>query len=234
MERIPPVEHAGRRVAGTAHALYAAFCERVDGVAFDRFVEVLGNVDAQFRKSRYAQGLELPTQERFAALIEQMEVDRDPELVDALTNTHMDALREQVAVLDHHPEVMGALRQRVPLALCSNFSHSETALRVLAQAGLHEFLDVVGISDAIGVRKPRPEIFEWVLEQLGVAPDEILHVGDNLSADVAGAASLGIPTVWITRRIADPDSRLRDYEGPAPDHIIQDLSELIPLVDSLI
>ena len=143
----------------------------------------------------------------------------------------MSALREQVRVHDHHVEVMRALRERVPLALCSNFSHTETALQVLDQAQLRGFLDVVGISDAIGIRKPRPEIFEWVLGELGARPEEILHVGDNLSADVDGAASLGIRTVWITRRVPDPDARLGAHEGARPDHTISDLSELVPLVD---
>jgi len=42
---------------------------------------------------------------------------------------------------------------------------------------------------------------EAVLAELGVAPAETLHVGDSLSADIGGAAPLGIRTAWITRRI---------------------------------
>ncbi len=71
-----------------------------------------------------------------------------------------------------------------------------------------------------------PEIFEAALAALGVAPDEAVHVGDSLKADVAGAAALGIRTVWITRRIADPAEALAKYEGPAPDATIADLREL--------
>ena len=48
-----------------------------------------------------------------------------------------------------------------------------------------------------------------------------------------GASDLGIRTVWITRRISDPDARLRAHAGPAPDYTINDLSELLPLVESL-
>jgi len=232
MERIPPVEHAGARIAGTAPALHAALCERVGGVDFDRFARALQAVDTEFRASHYAEGLELPTQLRFSTFLERMQLD-EPALADVLTDVHMAALREQVRVHDHHVDVMRALRQRVRLALCSNFSHSETALRVLEQARLREFLDVVGISDAVGIRKPRPEIFEWVMAELGVGPGEMLHVGDNLSADVGGAASLGIRTVWITRRVADPRARLEAHDGARPDHVIEDLSELLPLVAAI-
>ena len=119
------------------------------------------------------------------------------------------------------------------LGLCSNFSHSKTALAVLGDAGLREYLDAIVISDVAGIRKPRPEIFLEVLDELGTSPEATLHVGDNLSADVRGASELGIRTVWITRRISDPDARLRAHAGPAPDYMINDLSELLPLVESL-
>jgi putative hydrolase of the HAD superfamily len=104
------------------------------------------------------------------------------------------------------------------------------ALALLEDCGLRAHLDALVISDAIGIRKPRAEIFEAVLAQLGVAPEQTLHVGDSLSADVAGAASLGIKTAWITRRVADRQAALRAHEGPAPDCEISDLAEIADLL----
>ncbi len=231
LERIPPGEHAGRRITGTAHRLHEALSREVE-VTFDRFVEVFGEIDSEFRDSRYAKGLELPTEERFTAFLERLGVDR-PDLVETLTEVHMGALRAQVEILDHHVDVMRQLRAQVPLALCSNFSHSKTALEVLDDAGLREHLQAIVISDAAGIRKPRPEIFQQVLDELGTSPEATLHVGDNLSADISGASRLGLRTVWITRRISDPDARLQSHNGPAPDYTINDLSELLPLVESL-
>jgi putative hydrolase of the HAD superfamily len=104
------------------------------------------------------------------------------------------------------------------LGLCSNFSHSETALAVLDDAGLRDALDprASGRSDAFGLRKPRAEIFAEVVTRLGVAPRETLHVGDSLRADVAGAATRGLRTAWITRRVSDVPARSRAHEGPRP------------------
>ena len=92
-------------------------------------------------------------------------------------------------------------------------------------------LDALVISDAVGIRKPRSEIFEAVLAELGVAPEETLHVGDSLRADVAGARALGIHTVWITRRVPDLERALGEHEGPPPDHVIADLAEIEALLD---
>ena len=229
MEALAPVEHRGQRVAGTAPALHEALQEHLPEVDFDRFATTLREVDRRFRETRYAKGLELPTLERFEAFLEALGRP-DGEVAARLTEVHMEALRGQVRNLSHHPELLADLRSRVPLALCSNFSHSETALRVLREAELYEHFDVLIVSDATGIRKPRPEIFQAVLDQLGTAPEETLHVGDNLSADVSGAAALGIRTAWVTRRVADPRSRLDAHEGPAPDHEIEDLEELRELV----
>ena len=116
------------------------------------------------------------------------------------------------------------------LGLCSNFSHTPTALAVLEDAGLGDVLDPIVISDQHGFRKPRPEIFREVLDALGARPDEVLHVGDRLDADIAGAAALGIGTVWITRRVREPEWTLDEHDGPRPDHVITELRELIHLL----
>jgi FMN phosphatase YigB (HAD superfamily) len=229
MERIPPVEFKGKRIASTTPALHETLRSHVADVGFDRFAETLQAVDSEFRESRYAKGLELPTEERFAALLDRLGASADG-LLDALVEIHMGALREQVRAVDHHPAVLRELREGARLGLCSNFSHSRTALRVLDEAALSEHLDAVVVSDVGGIRKPRPEIFEEVLDALGAKPEETLHVGDNIVADVSGAAALGIRTVWLTRRVPDPAKSLAAYAGPAPDYQFRDLEELLPLL----
>lgn len=47
--------------------------------------------------------------------------------------------------------------------------------------------------------KPRAEIFEMALKEVGLQPNEVVHIGDSLSSDVKGASALGINTVWINR-----------------------------------
>ena len=97
---------------------------------------------------------------------------------------------------------------------------------MLEDVGLLGHFDGLAISEDVGLRKPRREIFQAILTQLGVEPGETLHVGDNLAADVAGAEALGIRTAWITRRVHDPDAALRAHRGPPPAWIIRDLAEL--------
>jgi putative hydrolase of the HAD superfamily len=65
-------------------------------------------------------------------------------------------------------------------------------------------------SDEVGVRKPDPRIFRIAAEKLGVAPNEIIHVGDNLKSDVWGAKNAGFTAVYLSTetgrdRIAESD-----------------------------
>ena len=227
-EDLPRLEHEGRALPATVGALHAAVAERAE-VGFPAFLEALAAVDRELREARYAEGLEVPTEERFVRLLEELGVD-DGELPAALTAVHMGMLRSTVAVPGHHAGVLAQLGRRMGLGLCSNFSHAETALAILEEAGIHALLDVVAISETVGYRKPRPEIFQAVLEAFDLAPGQVLHVGDSLHADVAGAGALGMRTAWIIRRVGEPERSLQEYPGPPPDFSIRDLAEIPALL----
>lgn len=227
-ESIPFEEHGGRRIPAFVMRLYRLVAE-IEEVDLGVFMDVNREVDSELRKSRYAQDLEVPSTLRFGLLIERLGID-DPTLGERMVETHMAGLRAQVREIDHHRQVLSQLADGLRVGLCSNFSHSPTARTVLDAAGLSEYIHAIVVSDEVGIRKPRAEIFETVLDQLGVLPHETLHVGDSLPADVGGAAALGIRTVWITRRVRDPEETLRGWEGPTPDWRIADLAELPDLI----
>jgi FMN phosphatase YigB (HAD superfamily) len=218
----------GATARTSAHSLHAAVAAHRD-LDFEAFAEALRAVDRESRKMRYAEGLEVATEDRFACLLERLGIDH-PDLAEELTRIHMGVIRSCVVVPEHHDDLLRELREHVQIGLCSNFSHAPTAHSILEEAGLRGRLDAVAISVDVGVRKPRREIFEAVLSGLCAAPEDTLHVGDNLHADVAGAASFGMRTAWITRRVADPDATLAGFEGPRPDFVLADLRELLPLV----
>jgi len=231
MNDLPRIEIGGRFVSSTAGALHEV-ANAYSSVDFERFISVLTEVDRELRETRHARGLELPTLERFEVVVDRLGIDA-PELPEILTETHMGMIRGQVRIPENHEQILAHLARRVRLGLCSNFSHSAMALGLLDECGFRAHLDALAISDAIGIRKPRAEIFEAVLAELGVPPEQALHVGDSLAADIGGAAPLGIRTVWITRRVADREAALRAYEGPAPDYVIEELSEIEGLLDTI-
>ena len=233
-ERVPRIDHGGRKLPAAFRAMHERVAEHRASVAFEAFVEALEASRRDFRESHLRHDREVPTGVWMGRLLERLEVDA-AELADELTRLHMDSIRAGVVTLGHHREVLDALGRDLPLGLCSNFTHSATALAVLEQAELRDALhpDALVVSDAVGWRKPHQSIFRAASEALGVAPHELLHVGDSLRADVAGAAALGSRTAWITRCVEDPERALAEHDGPEPDHVIADLAELPALVAAL-
>jgi len=65
-----------------------------------------------------------------------------------------------------------------------------------------EFFDVIKLSYEHGYIKPHPSIFVDTLEKQKVNPSQSLHVGDDPIADIQGARSVGMKTVFVKRREA--------------------------------
>lgn len=97
-------------------------------------------------------------------------------------------------------EVLKILKARgCKLALVSNL-YDIDAQRVRKQ--FNNFLknfDVIAFSSEIGIIKPDYRIFQHVLAQLGVKPEEAVMVGDNPRRDITPAKELGMSTILIDR-----------------------------------
>jgi HAD superfamily hydrolase (TIGR01509 family) len=75
-------------------------------------------------------------------------------------------------------------------------SNSEGNLAALIdELGWRDLFPVVADSGRLGFDKPDPRIFRWTCEQLGVRPEETIHVGDSWPADVAGALAVGMRAI---------------------------------------
>ena len=96
------------------------------------------------------------------------------------------------------PGVLRALRDRgSAIVVVSNWDVSLHG--VLRRTGLDELVDAVVTSAELGVAKPDPLIFEHALALAGAAPEDALHVGDDVAADVDGARGAGITPVLVVR-----------------------------------
>jgi putative hydrolase of the HAD superfamily len=97
------------------------------------------------------------------------------------------------------PGVLATLRERgCALVVVSNWDVS--LHDVLDRTGLRPLVDAVVTSAELGVAKPAPAIFAHALDLAGgVAPEEALHAGDDVAADVEGARAAGIAAVLVAR-----------------------------------
>ena len=93
-------------------------------------------------------------------------------------------------------------------------------------------MGVILDSAVVGVAKPDPEIFRLALDALGVpAGGAVLHVGDSLRYDVAGALAAGLQPVHM-----DPYGFCSAPDGHSHVRSLAELAELVssPGIESAI
>ncbi len=73
-----------------------------------------------------------------------------------------------------------------------------------------------------GVAKPDPSIFRAACAAAGAAPHQVLHLGDDLDADVGGALAAGLHAGWIGR----PDGAHANAAPRAGAHRFADLLDV--------
>lgn len=103
------------------------------------------------------------------------------------------AARNQV---ECYPDSIDALRRiaaRVPVAALTNGNAD------LERIGLSEHFAFRLTSRDHGKAKPSPCIFHAACTRLGCEHGDVLHVGDHIEMDVAGAARAGLRSCWINR-----------------------------------
>ena len=93
----------------------------------------------------------------------------------------------------------------------------------LARFGLERHFDAVFVEGELGYGKPDPRVFLAALEAAVARADDAWMVGDNLSADIAGAQAVGIHAVWVDHGGEGPP-----VDAPArPDRVVTGLADLL-------
>ncbi len=88
------------------------------------------------------------------------------------------------------------LHGKYTVCIASNSFYDQQVQR-LKLAGMFPYVDHMFISQRLGADKPAKAFFDGCFTQLpGIAPGETMMVGDSLSADIAGACSYGMNTIW--------------------------------------
>lgn len=114
-------------------------------------------------------------------------------------------------------------------ALVSNASSHYFVAECCRRLLFAEFLDPIVSSAAVGWMKPDPRAFQAVLRRWGLPPDAVVMVGDSLDADIAGAAGLGMRSIWLTATLG-PGAR-GPLESVRPDAVAASLDEVGSIIE---
>jgi putative hydrolase of the HAD superfamily len=114
------------------------------------------------------------------------------EIIERALDVFMTARNE----VDLYPEVrdcLARLSQRFALASLTNGNAD------VARIGLAHYFKATISAHAHGASKPDPALFHIACRELACAPDEVVHVGDDVELDIRGARAAGMQVIWINR-----------------------------------
>lgn len=136
--------------------------------------------------------------------------------------------KQRHVVFPESRAVLAHLRSRVKLGMITNGASDIQREKILGSE-LAGFFHAILVSGEEGFGKPKPEIFRLAIDRLGVDEASAVMVGDSLARDVAGAAGVGIKSIWVNRL-----GRVASDPFPAPDAEMRDLSGLAEMLETIL
>ncbi len=126
-----------------------------------------------------------------------------------------------------YPDVaptLDALKAEYRLGMITN-GISDLQREKIAATGLERWFETIVVSGEVRSWKPDAGIFRHALAAADARPEESVMLGDNLARDVAGAAALGVHTIWVRRY-----DHLLPVDTISPGHTLRDLRPLPELI----
>lgn len=215
----------GKVIRSTAGRLHELLRTHAPAVTLSACYDALLASWHEAERQRAIDHREVSAPERFRDFFTRLALEPAPAVAQALIDAHRAALAAAARFPAHHGPLLRRLARTHRLAVVSNFDYSPTALAILDAAGVREVFVAIVVSDQVGWRKPRPDIFRHALEATGAEPARTLFVGDKAELDVAGAHGVGMDAAWINpgREPLPPGVKPPEYE-------IRDLAELEAIV----
>lgn len=126
---------------------------------------------------------------------------------------------ESAILVDGARDLLEYLRSKYKVYVASNASMHQQTNR-MKRAGLDGYIDGYFVSEEIGFPKPQKEFFDACFKALpDVKPQDVVMIGDSLSADIKGAYEYGLKTIWYNHR-NEPTADVKC------DYIVSRLSEV--------
>jgi putative hydrolase of the HAD superfamily len=101
--------------------------------------------------------------------------------------------RHEVELFDAVEEVIAGLYGRYTLGVLTNGNAD------IYRLPLGRYFSFSFSAEVLNSSKPMPLHFEKTLQKTGAKPGEIIHVGDHIEHDIAGAQRCGWHTIWVNQ-----------------------------------
>lgn len=146
-----------------------------------------------------------------------------------LNQLYRESIGRRVVLPESREVILELFRRGYRLGLVSNTTSSVEVPAVLKELEIAGCFETVILSAVVGKRKPNPAILLEATQRMGIAPEHCAYIGDRVDRDVAASRKAGFSKALILR---DPDGSTSNGMNElhlVPDHIIDNLRELLDI-----
>lgn len=118
----------------------------------------------------------------------------EDELINHLAIDYIEVLPTNNYLFEGAHEILEHLHGNYQLHIITN-GFNEVQFKKIENSGLSKYFDQVITSEAAGVKKPNPFIFNFALQQSKAFLNESIMIGDNYEADIMGALNFGMDAI---------------------------------------
>jgi putative hydrolase of the HAD superfamily len=160
-----------------------------------------------------------------AALREQQIADEDT--AEKLAAHFSTERRRLQRLMPDAVETLVRLKASHKIALLTNGA-PDLQREKIAASGLAPHFNAIAVSGEHGIGKPRAEIFDILLAELGVSADCAVMVGNSLERDIAGAINAKLAAaIWLQVPGSEEHAEVK------PHHTVRGLHEIPGLVTGI-
>lgn len=191
--------------------------------------EMLEKVWRSYRKKRCTGKID-SLQEMMGILVKNFEIPADRVDMQRLEELERDGLYESVQIYPGVDEMLQALKDDgyIP-ALLSNASYNNR--NVTRKLPFLSKFDYKVFSNEVGMVKPDPDIYQLMLDKMGIGAEECVFIGDGGSNELDGARKVGLTTVKAC--FPGQDKREEKNRSGNYDYRVEDIGEIQAVVNRI-
>ena len=131
---------------------------------------------------------------RFKKSFDALAIRVDDQYIDRLSEDYIRYLPDNNHLFDGTIEVLNYLKPKYRMHIITN-GFEEVQYTKLKRSNILHFFDSVTTSEAVGVKKPNPLIFEYAMEKAKTIPEHSIMIGDTYEADIVGAHKVRMKSI---------------------------------------
>jgi putative hydrolase of the HAD superfamily len=182
-------------------------------IDLERFSEVYQPINLKYWKL-YREEQVSKSNLRYGRLKESFDalnISVEDAIINQLAIDYIDFLTTYNHVFDGTIEILEYLKPKYKLHIITN-GFKEVQQTKLDKSNISHYFETVTSSEAVGVKKPNPKVFNHALALANTKKENGIMIGDNYEADILGALNIGLDAICYNYHNVDLDNEIKEVK----------------------